>query len=332
MCCATVPAAFKMLSIQFISCLEVSHGGGMRFDPYQSTAPNYNRNFYIFFFYDCRCTTNSTPYGHDVYFNDGNNLFSSNNPFFESYTTNSDANRLCDAYYSRGWKYQHTEKKDWLKEEMKDRYVGVNGNDSNNLRGMSEATPCKTVGHAVVSSMAQLSSTITLLSGKHVSEGATISVGEKKIIITGRGKTVSVIGTSALSTSSTALFSVSSGQLEVGHVGIDHNSMRSPSPSVFVVSVGSGTLSLEDVVIDSSTSGGSGISSSVFEVTLSQLKMIDVEIKKVNLFASPQRLSCQLKGNRSQYLILEKAVAKTKSAFFLLIFFAYLLNFSFPFF
>ncbi|KAH7831776.1 uncharacterized protein MONOS_1928 [Monocercomonoides exilis] len=133
--------------------------------------------------------------------------------------------------------YQHTEKKDWLKEGMKDRYVGVSGNDTNNLCGMTELAPCKTVGHAVSSSMVQLSSTITLLGGRHVSEGVTISVGKKKIIITGKGKTMSVIGTNSLSLTSTTLFSVSSGQLEVGHVGIDHNSIRSSLQKMFAVSL-----------------------------------------------------------------------------------------------
>ncbi|KAH7828034.1 uncharacterized protein MONOS_9344 [Monocercomonoides exilis] len=146
---------------------------------------------------------------------------------------------------------------------MKDRYVGVSGDDSSNLCGMSEAAPCKTVGHAVSSSMAQLSSTITLLSGRHVSEGATISVGEKKISVVGRGKEVSEIGTSALSSPATTMFSISSGKLETGYEGIDHNATRSTSPSVFMVSDGSGSLSLEDVLISSSTTGGRGISSSV---------------------------------------------------------------------
>ncbi|KAH7817915.1 uncharacterized protein MONOS_14896 [Monocercomonoides exilis] len=180
MYCQSVPAAFKMRSLQFISCSAVSYGGGMRFDPYQSTAPSNNHYFYFFFFHDCSCNA-STPYGHDVFFYDGNNLFSSNNPFYESYTTNSDNRRVC--YADSNWVYQHTQKKDWLKEGMKDRYVGVSGDDASNLCGMSEAAPCKTVGHAVGSSMAQLSSTITVLGGRHVSEGATISVGEKKIMI-----------------------------------------------------------------------------------------------------------------------------------------------------
>eukprot|EP00770_Monocercomonoides_exilis_P016534 MONOS_16502.1-p1 / transcript=MONOS_16502.1 / gene=MONOS_16502 / organism=Monocercomonoides_exilis_PA203 / gene_product=unspecified product / transcript_product=unspecified product / location=Mono_scaffold01796:1-1237(-) / protein_length=412 / sequence_SO=supercontig / SO=protein_coding / is_pseudo=false len=189
MYCYNVPAAFKMRSLQFISCSAVSYGGGMRFYPNQQTAPSNNLYCYFFFFHNCSCNA-STPYGHDVYFSDYYNLFSSNNPFYESYTTNSNEKRVCYEYYSGGWQYQHTEKKDWLKEGMKDRFVGVGGNDTNNLCGMSESAPCKTVGHAVSSSMAQLSSTITLLDGKHVSEGATIIVGEKKISIVGRGKTV----------------------------------------------------------------------------------------------------------------------------------------------
>ncbi|KAH7817818.1 uncharacterized protein MONOS_15951 [Monocercomonoides exilis] len=212
MCCFNVPAAFKMRSLQFISCSALSYGGGMRFDPNQQIAPSNNIYCYFFFFHDCSCS-NSTPYGHDVHFYDGNNLFSSANPFYESYTTNSNDTRVYYQYYNgNNWVYQHTEKKDWLKD--KTIYVGVSGDDANNLCGMSEAAPCKTVGHAVGSSMAQLSSTITLLGGRHVSEGATISVGEKKISVVGRGKTVSVIGTNSLSSISTTLFSVSSGQLE----------------------------------------------------------------------------------------------------------------------
>ncbi|KAH7820465.1 uncharacterized protein MONOS_8744 [Monocercomonoides exilis] len=223
MYCQSVPTAFKMRSLQFISCSAVSYGGGLYFRTYQSTAPDDKLYCYFFFFHDCSCNA-STPYGHDVYFEDRYNLFSSNNPFYESYTTNTNDTRVCLQYYNgSSWKYQHTEKKGWLKEGMKDRYVGVGGDDANNLCGMSEAAPCKTVGHAVGSSMVQLSSTITVLGGRHVSEGTTISVGEKKISVVGRGKTVSVIGTNSLSSPATTLFSVYSGQLEVGHVEIDYN-------------------------------------------------------------------------------------------------------------
>ncbi|KAH7820145.1 uncharacterized protein MONOS_12695 [Monocercomonoides exilis] len=285
MYCYGVPSAFKLRSLQFISCNATSTGGGLCFAPSQSTAPSNNIYCYFFFFHDCSCNA-STPYGHDVYFEDRYNLFSSNNPFYESYTTNANEKRVC--YLNNT--FQETQKKDWLKEGMKDRYVGVSGDDANNLCGMSEAVPCKTVGHAVSSSMAQLSSAITVLGGRHESEGTTISVGEKKISIDGKGREVSVIGTSALSTSSTTLFSVTSGQLEVGHVEIDHNVARSSSPSVFLVSVGSGSLLLEGVVILGPT-GGSVISASVFDVALNQLKISAVEIKNMKmsqpLFSEP---------------------------------------------
>ncbi|KAH7816554.1 uncharacterized protein MONOS_4898 [Monocercomonoides exilis] len=183
-----------MRSLQFISCSTYSYGGGLDFRPYQSTAPSNNQYCYFFFFHDCRCTTTSTPYGHDVYLEGYYNLFSSNNPFYKSYTTNSNDTRVNHRYYSGSWTNLHTEKKDWLSVGMKDRYVDVSGDDANNLCGISGAAPCKTVGHAVESSMAQLSSTITMLSGRHVSEGMTISVVEKEISVVGRVKTVNVIG------------------------------------------------------------------------------------------------------------------------------------------
>ncbi|KAH7829247.1 uncharacterized protein MONOS_17154 [Monocercomonoides exilis] len=60
---------------------------------------------------------------------------------------------------------------------------------------------------------------------------------------------------------------------------VDCNSSASPSPSVVVVSDGSGSLSLEDVVIATSKTGNYVMSSSVFVVPLSQLSMVDVVIK-----------------------------------------------------
>ncbi|KAH7825036.1 uncharacterized protein MONOS_10872 [Monocercomonoides exilis] len=284
--CQNAPAAFKMRSMQFISCSARQEGGGLDFRPYQSTAPGDKLYCYFFFFHDCRCTTTSTPYGHDAYFQDNYNLFSSNNPFDESYTTNIDNARVCYAFnYSKpqGYTYQHTEKKDWLKEGMKDRYVGVSGSNKNNKCGADEINSCLSVGNAVEKSIFWMRSTITVLDGKHVSEKETINIGEKKINVLGKGKETSVIGTNSLSSSSITLFSVTSGQLAVGHVGIDHNATRDSSPNVFVVSVGSGTLSLEDVLIFSSVNGESEISASIFVMELSQLRMSDIEIENMKM-------------------------------------------------
>eukprot|EP00770_Monocercomonoides_exilis_P012359 MONOS_12303.1-p1 / transcript=MONOS_12303.1 / gene=MONOS_12303 / organism=Monocercomonoides_exilis_PA203 / gene_product=unspecified product / transcript_product=unspecified product / location=Mono_scaffold00673:34-3056(-) / protein_length=978 / sequence_SO=supercontig / SO=protein_coding / is_pseudo=false len=287
--CYGVPAAFKMRSLQFISCSAVSYGGGMRFYPYQSTPPSNNIYCYFFFFHDCSCNA-STPYGHDVYFEDRYNLFSSYNPFYESYTTNSNEKRVYYQYYNgNNWVYQHTEKKDWLKD--KTIYVSVNGNDLYEQCGSNESNPCLTVKRAFEVCEIQISLTITLLEGDHKREATTIAIETKKISVIGAGKEKSSIGTGALS-STRELFSVSTGHLGMSHLKVDCNSNANPSsPSVAVVSDGSGSLSLEDVVITTSKTGGYVMSSSVFVVALSQLSMVGVEIKDMNvskpLFSEP---------------------------------------------
>ncbi|KAH7819323.1 uncharacterized protein MONOS_9724 [Monocercomonoides exilis] len=294
MFCCRVPTEFKMRSIQYISCSAKSNGGGLRLYPNESTAPNDKIYCYFLFFHQCECSSN-LPYGHDVEFIDHHNLYvNSGIPFHECFTTNSNNQRVCYASNfssSKNWTYQHTEKMGWLNEWQKVLLVGVNGDDSNGLCGMDELVPCKTVGHAMETGLEELSSSITLLEGNHISETTTIEIGTKKISVIGKGKQVSVIMTSSLSSPSTTLFSVGSGQLEILHVGIDHNSERDSSPNVFVVSDGSGSLSLEDVLISSSVVGTNVISSSVFVVALSQLRMIDVEIKDMKvsqpLFSEP---------------------------------------------
>ncbi|KAH7824925.1 uncharacterized protein MONOS_8169 [Monocercomonoides exilis] len=285
MYCRTVPAAFKMRNIQFISCSASANGGGLFLQPNRATTSDNKLYCFFLFFHECSCRDANKPRGHDVEHADTYNLYlDSGTPSHECSTTYTDDQRVCFAYnYANAsvWTYDQTMKMDWLKD--KTIYVSVSGNDSSPLCGANESNPCLTVKKAFEMCETQISLTITLMEGDHQSETATIAIGEKKISVIGKGKAASVIGTSALSSTSTALFSISSGQLEVGYVGIDHNSIRSPSPSVFVVSVGSGNLSLEDVLINSSTSGWSGISSSVFEVALKQLEMIDVEIENMKI-------------------------------------------------
>ncbi|KAH7821604.1 uncharacterized protein MONOS_11482 [Monocercomonoides exilis] len=93
----------------------------------------------------------------------------------------------------------------WLSVKMKDWYVVVSGDDTSNLCGMSETAQCNSMGHAMGSSTAQLSSTITVLCGKHGREEKTINIGDN-ISVVGIFEAVSVIGTNTLSSSSTTLF------------------------------------------------------------------------------------------------------------------------------
>ncbi|KAH7828425.1 uncharacterized protein MONOS_4582 [Monocercomonoides exilis] len=295
MYCQSVPAAFKMRSIQFISCSATAYGGGMRLYPYRQTTPDDGIYCYFLFFHECKCSA-ATPYGRDVMYYDNYNLYlSSNNPFYECYTTNTDEQRVCYGYnYSNAgaWTFQHTEKKEWLKD--KTIYVSVSGNDTSFLCGANETFPCLTVKKAFEMCEIQISLTITLMEGNHTSEATTIEIGEKKISVIGTGKDKSSIGTGTLSSVGT-LFSVTTGHLGMSHMKVDCNSNSSPSPSVVVVSDGSGSLSLEDVVITTSKTGDYVISSSVFVVQLSQLLITDVEIINMNvskpLFSEPDQSS-----------------------------------------
>ncbi|KAH7826988.1 uncharacterized protein MONOS_3538 [Monocercomonoides exilis] len=291
MSCVTVPSQLKMRSIQFISCSAMRYGGGLYFHPNGATAPNDKIYCYYLFFHECKCRTTSTPYGHDAYFVDAYNLYlSSINPFYECYTTNTDDKRMCYAYNPSGtWIYDQTSKRDWLKD--KTIYVSVGGDDNIELCGMNESNPCLTVKKAFEMCEVQISLSITLMEGNHQNETSTIDIGAQKISVIGTGKDKSSIGTKCLS-STGVLFSVTTGHLSLFHMKVDCNSTAESSPSVVVVSDGSGSLSLEDVVITTSVSSGNYVmSSSVFVVALSQLSMVDVEIINMNvsksLFSEP---------------------------------------------
>ncbi|KAH7829290.1 uncharacterized protein MONOS_17165 [Monocercomonoides exilis] len=99
---------------------------------------------------------------------------------------------------------------------------------------------------------------------------------------------------------------------------VDCNSNSSPSsPSVVVVSDGGGSLSLEDVVITTSKTGGYVMSSSVFVVPLSQLSMVGVEIINMNvskpLFSEPN-LSSPSSSSSSLLPLLSSALYLTATA------------------
>ncbi|KAH7829601.1 uncharacterized protein MONOS_16 [Monocercomonoides exilis] len=188
MYCYNIPTAFKMRSIQFISCSASSYGGGLRLYPYRQTSQNDIIYCFFLFFHECKCSANP-PYGHDIAYADHYSLYlESGNPFKECYTTNTDEKRMCYAYNYTGssWTFQHTEKKDWLKD--KTIYVSVSGNDSYELCGANETNPCKTVKKAFEMCEIQISLAITLLEGDHKSEATTIDIGEKKISVIGKGR------------------------------------------------------------------------------------------------------------------------------------------------
>ncbi|KAH7831763.1 uncharacterized protein MONOS_13217 [Monocercomonoides exilis] len=292
-----VPNQFKIRNIQFISCTAKSSGGGFYLELNKATEHNDFIYCYYLFFHGCKCSDN-VPNGHDMIFVDYNNVYlNSGIPFFECFTTNTDDKRICYAFNfanASAWAYDQTSKKNWLKD--KTIYVSVKGNDSSPLCGANETFPCLTVKKAFEMCEVQISLAITLMEGNHQSEATTINIGTKKISVIGKGKDKSSIGTGVLSSPSTAgaLFSVSTGHLGLLHMKVDCNSIVETSPSVVVVSDGSGSLSFEDIVITTSVSSGNYVmSSSVFVLPLSQLSMADVEIMNMNisesLFSEPDQ-------------------------------------------
>ncbi|KAH7829304.1 uncharacterized protein MONOS_12098 [Monocercomonoides exilis] len=119
--CNTVPAAFKVRSIQLISCSATANGGGLYFESRNTAVPTNYFYCYFLFFHECKCSAN-TPYGHDAIYYDQFNVFlSSGNPFNECYTTNTDNQRVCYVYYyssSGSWVFGQTTKMDWLKDKL----------------------------------------------------------------------------------------------------------------------------------------------------------------------------------------------------------------------
>ncbi|KAH7829499.1 uncharacterized protein MONOS_3684 [Monocercomonoides exilis] len=290
MFCKNVPNQFKIRSVRFISCNASTRGGGFHLEPIKQTVPADGLYCYFLFFHECKCSA-ATPYGHDVMYYDYYSVYlSQNNPFFECYTTNTNDTRVCYANNPSGsWIFDQTSKKDWLKRGILNRFVAVSGGGEDDLCGLDESTACRTVGVAVGFSTAQTSLVVTLMEGNHRKEVTSIDIGTKKISVIGKGKETCSIGTGALSSSSAVgtLFSVTTGHLCLLHMKIDCNSNASPSsPSVVVVSDGSGSLSLEDIVITTSKTGDYVMSSSVFVVPLSQLSMVDVEIINMNISES----------------------------------------------
>ncbi|KAH7829266.1 uncharacterized protein MONOS_14637 [Monocercomonoides exilis] len=183
MYCANIPITqFKMRNIKFISCTASSHGGGLDLYPLRQGSQNDIIYCYFLFFHGCRCSRDQ-PHGHDVYYEDRYSLYlSSNSPFYECYTTNTDDQRVCYGYDytdSKGWTYQHKEKKDWLKRGILNRFVAVSGGDEEEFCGANESYTCRTVGVAVEKSVIQVSLSVTLMGGNHTSETTTIDIRTK---------------------------------------------------------------------------------------------------------------------------------------------------------
>ncbi|KAH7829270.1 uncharacterized protein MONOS_14641 [Monocercomonoides exilis] len=198
MYCRNVPNQFKIRSVRFISCNASTRGGGFHLEPEKKTVPANGLYCYFLFFHECKCL-GDPPHGHDMIYLDNYNLYlDSGNPFHECYTTNTDDQRVCYGYIassSTSWTFQHTEKWDWLKRGILNRFVAVSGGGEEELCGLDESSACRTIGVAVIRSVIQVSLSVTLMEGNHTSETETIEIGEKKISVIGKRRETCSIGT-----------------------------------------------------------------------------------------------------------------------------------------
>ncbi|KAH7819743.1 uncharacterized protein MONOS_4247 [Monocercomonoides exilis] len=226
--------------------------------------------------------------GNDAIFLGDDFLISS--PFLECYSTTSD---------KRVWFNESVDSaiyNNWLPFRILEKYVALNGSDSNEWCGFSEADPCRTIGCTVDKNYDVMNFVIKVLEGKHKDEIKTINVDAKNVSIIGKGKNLTVIGFGSLFMSnSSALFSASSGNLKVSFITIDYDSSRNDSPSMFVVSGGRGSIALDEVEISSSIGKEFAVSSSLFVMAFYQLSMNEVTIKNMNvsqpLFFQPRSSS-----------------------------------------
>eukprot|EP00770_Monocercomonoides_exilis_P015454 MONOS_15404.1-p1 / transcript=MONOS_15404.1 / gene=MONOS_15404 / organism=Monocercomonoides_exilis_PA203 / gene_product=unspecified product / transcript_product=unspecified product / location=Mono_scaffold01222:6545-14473(+) / protein_length=2340 / sequence_SO=supercontig / SO=protein_coding / is_pseudo=false len=212
-------------------------GTGMNFDGLSEQAVR--TSFIRFCFFHKNKANNGM--GNDVRIN-GDGVTS--NPFFESYSTTTE---------KRVW-FKGTSDSDeyngWLPVGilLLTRYVHQNGNDMDELCGMNETTPCRTIEHVFGNLRNDVECKVFLLESSFAPSSA-LSISSQKVKVIGNGTNKSVISTSMLS-SSVMLFTINSGNLRIFSLTIDHNT-ESETVGLFSISDPAGAVHLKHLLITS---------------------------------------------------------------------------------
>ncbi|KAH7831879.1 uncharacterized protein MONOS_1266p1 [Monocercomonoides exilis] len=231
---------YAMRSCQFIQCSSLQEGGALRHHFVKCQGDQTNlKAFFFLFFHGCSCSTEETPLGHDVYLIVSlPDVILTSTPFKESYSTNMNEKRL---YWGGANKYE----KDWLpttKKLFTSCFVSTNGNDGDELCGLSDESGCRTISHSLGKCMTQFESRIFLGKGTHASEAGEISAGIRELSVCGEGVEETVVSTSSM-TNGDSLFSVTSGRVFTGSFTIEHSHTKHEM-RLFVVR-GSGSVELK---------------------------------------------------------------------------------------
>ncbi|KAH7824420.1 uncharacterized protein MONOS_2305 [Monocercomonoides exilis] len=201
--------------------------------------------------------------GNDVRINGGG---VTSNPFFESYSTTTEKRVFyggtADSEVYNGWLP--------VKVMLLTRYVHENGNDSDELCGLNDSIPCKTIEHAFGKMRYDVECKIFLLESVFT-PSSVLSINSNKVKVIGNGTDKSVVRTSMLSNSA-ALFSINAGDLSVFSLEIDHNAVAE-TVGILSISGSSGTANLKHLLITSSRAQPTSFSKPLFDIALGSISI-----------------------------------------------------------
>ncbi|KAH7821935.1 uncharacterized protein MONOS_1203 [Monocercomonoides exilis] len=201
--------------------------------------------------------------GNDVKINSGG---VNSNPFFESYSTTTEKR----VFY--GGTANSEVYNGWLpvKVMLLTRYVHENGNDLDELCGLNDTIPCKTIEHAFENMIDNVECKIFLLESVFT-PSSVLSINSDKVKVIGNGTDKSVIRTSTLS-SSLMLFSINAGALSVFSLTIDHNT-ATETVGLFSISGSSGRANLKHLLITSSRAQSTSFSKPLFDIAFGSISI-----------------------------------------------------------
>ncbi|KAH7824387.1 uncharacterized protein MONOS_4816 [Monocercomonoides exilis] len=201
--------------------------------------------------------------GNDVRINRGG---VTSNPFFESYSTTTEKRVFyggtADSEVYNGWLP--------VKVMLLTRYVHENGNDLDELCGLNDSIPCKTIEHAFGKVRDDVECKVMLLESVFT-PSSVLSINSSKVKVIGNGTNKSVMRTSMLSNSA-ALFSINSGDLRIFSLEIDHNTAIE-TIEILSVSGSSGTAHLKHLLITSTRAQPTSFSKPLFDIALGSISI-----------------------------------------------------------
>eukprot|EP00770_Monocercomonoides_exilis_P008273 MONOS_8232.1-p1 / transcript=MONOS_8232.1 / gene=MONOS_8232 / organism=Monocercomonoides_exilis_PA203 / gene_product=unspecified product / transcript_product=unspecified product / location=Mono_scaffold00305:32-8370(-) / protein_length=2151 / sequence_SO=supercontig / SO=protein_coding / is_pseudo=false len=274
------PKGFSVRSCNYLRCVGGKAGGAITMEQLEFHDQNPSLIWFCMFHECFTRTAELDDYkGHDAYFYDplSKRLFQT--PFVESYTTNIKQYRV--TYNNNSWNYPD----EWIPNgiHINPCFIGVTGNDNEDICGLEERLPCKTLFHSVEKSNRQCSYGIVLLEGNHISERESLNIGEKEILLKGTGRNRTVLHSSGIASPDPLLFSVSTGSLLLESFTILHNH-QSPSMRILVMISSEGECGLDDMCVYSPESQTQvEFECSMFEVDLGRFWVRNSRIERFKL-------------------------------------------------